>query len=125
MSRAYRHLDVERVGDACCVRLRQMKLGESDLQEMGEDLLHLIEQEGCRKLVLSLGADTPQFRYSLFVAKLIAVRRRLLELGGAVPRLCEVSDPVLGVFDVCHVSHLFEFFPDPASALAGFGVETT
>jgi hypothetical protein len=119
MSRPFRHLDVERVGDAWCARLRQMKLGESDLQEMGEELLRLIE-EGCRKLVLALGADTPQFRYSLFVGKLVGVRRRLLELGGAVPRLCEVSEPVRDVFDTCHVSHLFEFFPDRASALEGF-----
>jgi hypothetical protein len=45
------------------------------------------------------------------LAKLITLRRRLLESGGAL-RLCDASAAVLEAFDACQLKDYFDFAPD-------------
>jgi anti-anti-sigma regulatory factor len=117
MSRAFRYLTVDVKDDVFCVLMRQRKLTETEVQEFTEELLSLIQDQGCRKLVLSLGPGSPDCLYSIFLAKLFAVRRRITELGG-VMKLCDVTEDVLGVFDACHLKDFFDFAPDQESARA-------
>ena len=116
MSRQYRYISVDRKGDAFCVRLRKFRLEEHEIYALTEELLGLISDEGCRKLALSLGPQEPQCLYSVFLAKLITVRRRLMENGGALV-LCEASPAVLDVFAACQLQDYFVFTPDMASAV--------
>ena len=97
MTRQYRHIVVERKIDVFCIHLRQRKLDESEIYALADELLHLISAEGCRKMVISLGPDEPQCLYSVFLAKLISVRRHLMEKGGAL-KLCEAGSAVTDVF---------------------------
>jgi hypothetical protein len=120
MPRPFRHLDVERKNDIFCARLKRHRLDEKAIIELAAELVSLITEQGCRKLVLSLGSDAPELLYSVFLAKLVMVRRRLLEGGGAPLKLCEVNANVYGVFEATQLKDLFEFYPDRASAVASF-----
>jgi anti-anti-sigma factor len=119
MERPYRHIDVERIGEVFCVRLRQSRLDETALYELCDELTCLLREDGCRKLVLSLGPEEPQCLYSVFLAKLVTLRRQLRGEGGAL-KLCEVAPDTLEIFDVCRLTPLFDFYPDKASAVAAF-----
>ncbi|HJT75967.1 MAG TPA: hypothetical protein VJ739_02100, partial [Gemmataceae bacterium] len=84
MTRPYQHIAVERAGDVACVRLLQQHLDESQVQQMGDELLGVVTEEGCRKVVLALGPEPPYLVYSVFMGKLLALRRRLLDEGGGL-----------------------------------------
>jgi anti-anti-sigma regulatory factor len=119
MPRPYRKIVVECTGDVYYARLENHELQEPEVHEMAEDLLSLVLDEGCRKLVLSLGPQAPRLIYSVFVGKLLMVRRRLQDAGGAL-KLCEVPETVREVFDALQLTQYFEFYPDRESAEAAF-----
>ena len=119
MPRQYRTIAVDRTSDVCCVRLKHPHLQEPEVHEMADELVSLIE-EGCRKMVLSLGPEAPNLIYSVFVGKLLMVRRRIQEAGGAL-KLCSASPAVESVFDVLRLTQYFDFYPDQAAAVAAFG----
>jgi anti-anti-sigma factor len=119
MERPYRHIDVEPAGDVFYARLRQSRMDENALYEMGDELTRLVREDGCRKLILSLGPEEPECLYSVFLAKLVGLRRDLLAAGGGL-KLCHVKPETLRIFDVCRLTPLFDFYPDKAAALAAF-----
>lgn len=119
MPRPYQHIAVERAGDVACVRLQQQHLDESQVQEMGDELLSVVGDDGCRKVVLALGPAPPYLIYSVFMGKLLALRRRLLDEGGGL-KLCDVSPHVRGVFEALQLEKYFDFYPDQAAAVAAF-----
>src|SRR5262245_22398794 len=119
MERPYRHIDVERVGDVYCARLKQPKLNELQLDELADELNHLTAQDGCSKFVLSLGPEEPQFLYSVFLAQLVSLQRRLQARGGRL-KLADVSPATLSIFDACHLTPLFDFAPNRQAAIDGF-----
>ena len=116
MERPYRHLVVERQQDICCVRLRQLRMEEADILEMADELVNLIDQEGCRKIALSLGPGRVECLYSVFLAKLVMVRRLLAEGNGRF-KICEATPETIGVFEACHLKDYFDFVPDVATAV--------
>ena len=67
-------------------------------------------------MVLSLGPGTLDCLYSIFMAKLVSVHRRLQDRQGALI-LCDVTPEVLTVFEACRLRTYFEFAPDRAAAL--------
>jgi anti-anti-sigma factor len=123
---AHRYIQVERRDDACCVRLRKAHLEESEMAAMAEEFLGLVEDEGCRKIALALGPEPPEFLYSVFLARLVQVRRALAERGGDMA-LCYAGPEVRNIFACCSLDNLFRFYPDFDSALAAWsrGAATT
>jgi anti-anti-sigma factor len=112
-----RHIEVEREADVFRVRLKRRQMDELDVHEMADELHTLINAEGCRKLLLSLGPGTPQFLYSLFLAKLVGIRRRLLELQGQL-MLTDITPEVMSVFDKCQLDKYFDFAQDRDAAMS-------
>ena len=55
MDRAFLHIVVERNNDVFCVRLRRPRMNEADILDMVDELTSLINNDGCRKMSLSLG----------------------------------------------------------------------
>jgi len=108
---------VERLDDVFCVHMLNRKMDETQVQEFSDELMSLILDEGCRKLVLNLGPGSPECMYSIFLAKLYTLRRRLAEVGGAMI-LCDVTDDVISVFAACHLKQFFDFAPDQQTAVA-------
>jgi anti-anti-sigma factor len=117
MDRPYRYIEVDRQADVFCVHLTNRRLDESQVIELADELLHLITEGGCRKLALSLGPGSPEFIYSVFLAKLITVQRVLGEHGGQMV-LCELSEPVHDIFEACRLDSRFHFVPDIPAAVA-------
>jgi anti-anti-sigma regulatory factor len=120
MERVYRQISFERRQDAFCVRLRRNRLEEQDILAMAEELLSLINEQGCRKMIFCLGPGVLDCLYSVFMATLVMVRRNLVERGGVL-KLCEVSPATLEIFQACHLKQYFDFEPDQATALAVLG----
>lgn len=119
MPPAYRIINVERQDDVFCVRLKQPELTEPQVQELSDDLVRVLNDEGCTKMVMALGPKPPSLIYSVFMGKLLMVRRRLQEAGGGL-KLCEVGPAVRSVFDALQLTDYFEFYPDQAAAVAAF-----
>ena len=119
MGRPPQLITVEPRGDVACVRLRSHQLDEPEVLALAEELLSLISDDSCRKMVLSLGPGQVDCLYSVFLAKLVMVRRRLIELGGQL-KIAEALPATIGIFEACHLKEYFEFYPDVDSAIASF-----
>ncbi len=117
MTGTYRHISVERQGDVFFVRLLDHRMDEPDILEMADELTALITDEGCLKMILSLGPGEMDCLYSVFIAKLVMVRRHLVERGGSLV-LAEATPNTIGVFEACQLKDFFRFAPDRASAVA-------
>jgi hypothetical protein len=117
MTRPHRYLEVERRGEVFCVRLRQTRLDEPTIYELAGELRGLVTEEGCRKMALSLGPESPECLYSVFLAKLITLQRVLREHGGEL-KLCHVQPAVREIFAACCLEPLFCFRSDFETAIA-------
>jgi len=118
MDRPFRHLDVEQRGDVFCARVRNNRLlAEPEVQQLAAELMALVNDHGCRKLALSLGPGPMQCLYSVFLAKLVTLRRVLAEQGGAI-KLCEVHPETFGVFRAYRLHEHFDFVADLPAAVA-------
>lgn len=117
MNRLYRHINVEKKNDVCCVRFRTHKMDESDILEMTDEVLSLIDTDGCRKMVVALGPGQLECLYSVFLAKMVMFQRHLVGKGGQM-KICEATPETMGVFEACHLKEYFDFIPDQAAAVA-------
>ena len=117
MSRPERYIQVDRRGDVFCVRLSQQRLEEAQVYDLGAELRALVAEEGCRKLALSLGPESPECLYSVFLAKLISLQRVLREHGGELV-LCQVQPAVRDIFTACGLDNVFPFVADCEAAVA-------
>jgi anti-anti-sigma factor len=123
MPQSYHYLLVERVGDVFYVRIRQRRLDEPGVHALADEIVSLITDQGCRKLALSLGPEEPVFLYSVFLAKMVMIRRRLTEVGGRLA-LCDASANVQNIFAATRLDEHFDFFPNRAAAVAALNTET-
>jgi hypothetical protein len=117
MNAAYRQIVVEHVGPVWYARLRNPRLAVDGLDQLLADLDQLVADGNCRKLVLSLGPEEPECLYSIFLAKLVSIQRRLTAAGGALV-LAEASDSVRKIFAACRLDDIFRFEPDRNAAIA-------
>ena len=83
---------------------------------MFREILQLGREGGCPRIALSLGPKTPECMYSVFLARLIALQRRLRESGGDL-KLCECTPQVIDILDACVLLEHFDIVPDPETAL--------
>jgi hypothetical protein len=116
---SYRHIRVERHDDVFCVRLKTTRLEETEIHQVGTELIDLCERQGCRKMALSLGPEPPDCLYSVFLAKLVSVRNALRRHGGQLV-LCEVGPIAFQVFEACLLHREFAFVSDFATARIAF-----
>jgi hypothetical protein len=116
MPEAFHQVRIERRGPVCCVWLKRRRLNEPDLQELGDELMQLVAENGCRLMALSLGNDQLDCLYSAFIGKIIAVRKLLVEKGGHI-HLCEVGPLSLDVLKYTRLTELLEIHPDMEAAI--------
>jgi anti-anti-sigma factor len=117
MPETYRQLDTEQVGDVYCLRLRHARLEAGGLEELMAEIDQLMDGKGCRKVVFSLGPQEPECMYSIFLAKLVSLQKRLQQAGGGLI-IAEASAEVQKIFEACRLRDLFTFLPDRAAAVA-------
>jgi hypothetical protein len=117
MTGSFRHISAENREDVWIVRMRDFRMLEADMIEMADEVVGLIEDRGCRKLVFCLGPGEVICLYSVFLAKLVMIRRHVLEKGGVL-RIAEASENTLNVFRACDLDKLISFASDVEAAMA-------
>jgi len=117
----YRYIVVERHGNAACVRLIKLRLDEEEVYALSRELLHLGRDNGCPRIALCLGPQTPECLYSVFLARLISLQRRLGEIGGDL-KLCQCTPQVIEVLEACFLLDYFKLVDNPSDALVLWGV---
>ena len=70
-------------------------------------------------MVLVLGPPELEFLYSVFLAKLVSLQRRLRDVNGAL-KLAGAGSTTRGIFEACRLEALFDFADDEAAAIRAF-----
>ena len=117
MDRPYHYIKVEHHPPLVCVRLTQQFFSDKELEDLGAEIARLVDEDGCRKLVLVLGPGEPQCLYSVFLAKLVNLQKRL-ENDGGVLALANLNPTAHAFFEAAGLEKFFKFYPDVAAACA-------
>jgi len=120
MKRPFKQINFERRGDVYCVCLLKSQFDESALEELSAEVGRLIEEHGCRKMVMTFGSGDPLCLYSVFLAKLVNLQRRLAASGGTLA-LAGLSDNAQHIFEAAGLHKYFSFYSDVDSAAEAMG----
>jgi anti-sigma B factor antagonist len=115
---ARRHFRLETSSGVTVVRFVDAKIvTEEDIQQIGEDLNRLVDEQGHRRLLLDFGQV--QYLSSAALGKLINLKKRVAAVDGAL-KLCSVHPDLLEVFRITRLDTVFDIFKDEKAALAAF-----
>ena len=121
MERPFNRITIEPHGNSLCVRLKSPMLDEDGMEEFSAEMARLLDEQDCHRLVLCLGPAEPDCLYSIFLAKLIHLKRRLEGAGGTLV-LAQASDNVRHIFAASGLEKYFTFHADEKAALKELGV---
>ena len=114
----YRRLEVNEVGDVTVIRFRDRKIiDDINIQELGQELFRLIEQEDRRKLLLNF--SSVDFLSSAALGKLITLDKKVKAHQG-VMKMSNIRPEIYEVFAITKLNRLFDIQNDEADALAAF-----
>ena len=114
----HRRLEVSEVGDVTIVRFVDRKiLDEANIQELGQELFQLVEEENRQKLLLNF--STVEFLSSAALGKLITLDKKVKTHGGKL-KLTNIRPEIYEVFAITKLNKLFDIKEDEADALASF-----
>ncbi len=113
-----RRLEVEQIGDVTVVNFIDRKiLDEQNIQIIGEQLFSLVEEEGCRKLLLNFG--NVEFLSSAALGKLITLNKKLQAAKGRLI-LCNIDPQIHEVFEITKLDKFFNIQKEEQTALQAF-----
>ena len=111
-------LDVSEVGDVTVVHFRDQRIIEDlGIQEMGQELFHLVEGENRKKLLLNF--STVSFMSSAALGKLITLDKKVKAKGGVL-KLCSIRPEIYEVFAITRLDRLFDIRKDESDGLGSF-----
>jgi anti-anti-sigma factor len=114
----HRRLQLTPVGDVTVVRFVDRKiLDEANIQELGQELFHLVEDEKCQNLLLNF--SSVEFLSSAALGKLITLDKKVKSHGGKL-KLSNIRPEIYEVFAITKLNKLFDIKDDEADALASF-----
>jgi anti-sigma B factor antagonist len=114
----FRRLNVSDVGDVTVVRFVDRKiLDELNIQELGQELFQLVEEEN--KIRLLLNFHQVEFLSSAALGKLITLDKKVKAHGGKM-KLSNIRPEIYEVFAITKLNKLFDIKEDEADALAAF-----
>jgi anti-anti-sigma factor len=113
-----RRLGISEVGDVTVVRFNDRKiLDETAIQELGQELFALVEEDNRSCLLLSfVGVE---FLSSAALGKLIAFDSKVKNRGGRL-KLSNIRPQIYEVFRITQLHLRFDIKDDEADALAAF-----
>ena len=115
---AHRRLEVSEVGDVTVVRFVDRKiLDEASIQELGQELFQLVEQEKRKKLLLNF--SKVDFLSSAALGKLITLDKKVKSQSGKL-KFSNIRPEIYEVFAITKLNKLFDIKDDEAGALAAF-----
>lgn len=110
-----KHMSYEKQGDGLCIRFKNLRPSEPEIQDSFQEIKKIISDEKVNKVALSLGPNM-ECMYSVFLGKIISLQRHLNELGGKLA-ICHVSPQVKSIFAACKLEDRFIFTEDFPSAM--------
>jgi anti-sigma B factor antagonist len=114
----HRRLQVSQVGDVTVVRFVDRKiLAEANIQELGQELFQLIEEDHRKNLLLNF--SSVEFLSSAALGKLITLDKKVKAHKGKL-KLSNIRPEIYEVFAITKLNKLFDIKDDEADALAVF-----
>lgn len=112
-------LEITEVGDVTIVRFKDEKIvDEAAIQEIGNELFKLVEQQRRHKLLLNF--SQVDFLSSATLGKLITLDKKVKAAQGKL-KLSNIKQKIYEVFAITRLNKLFDIKDDEAEALAAFG----
>jgi anti-sigma B factor antagonist len=112
------YLSIEENGPVVVARFLRPQLSEEEnIEQMGQELVSLVEQYQCRLMVLSL--ELVDFITSAALGKIIMLHRRLHRKDGKLV-VCAAHGTVAEVLESSRLNEYFVMAPDTKGALALF-----
>lgn len=111
MSKTYHLIDATVRHNTLCVRLKKLRPEEPELNVISDEILDAQSDAGCPKVALSLGPDKPVLLYSVFLAKLVTLKRVLHEKGCTL-LLCDLAPALRQIFVATALESHFAFVKD-------------
>jgi len=113
-----RRLEVEDIGDVTVVNFTDRKiLDEQNIQMIGEQLFSLVDEAGCKKILLNFG--NVEYLSSAALGKLITLNKKLQTAGGKLI-LCNIDPQIYEVFEITKLNKLFNIKAEEQAALQEF-----
>lgn len=110
------YLSVEQRDDAIVAGFTVPRLSDDfNLEQLGHELFALVEQQGCRKLVVSL--KRVEYVTSSGIGKLITLHRKMHRQGGKVV-FCDMQKTVHDILQAAKLNTYFTVAADPDAAVA-------
>jgi anti-sigma B factor antagonist len=114
----HQRLSVQTVADVSIVHFVDRKiLDEANIQELGRELFHLVEEEQRKKLLLNF--SNVEFLSSAALGKLITLDKKVKKMSGQL-KLSNIRPEIYEVFAITKLNKLFDIKDDEADALAAF-----
>ena len=118
MAASHRRLDLEDVGEVTVARFIDKKiLDETNIQVIGNQMFALVEDDGCRKVLLDY--SNVEYLSSAALGKLIVMDKKVKAAQGQL-KMCSVRPDILEVFKITRLDKLFSIFDSREQALEGF-----
>ena len=113
------HLKIKRADGISMVEFADRKiLEELSIQEIGEELNHLVETEPGVRLLLNF--RNVDHLSSAALGMLITLNRKVQEQNGAL-KLSDINRQIFEVFKITKLNRVFEIHDTADQALSGFG----
>jgi len=117
MAKEHKRIEVQQVDGAAVVRFVDRKiLDETNIQEIGQELFDLVDEEGARNLVLNF--ESVEYLSSAALGKLITLNKKVKQADGQL-KLCAIKPPIFEVFVITKLNKLFDIYDTQAAALEG------
>lgn len=114
----YRRIETSEVRGVTVVRFVERKILEAaHIQELGEELQHVVEHDG--KLNLLLDFDKVEFLSSAALNKLIILDKKVKAKSGQL-KFCNLMPEIREVFVITRLNQLFDIVETREKALEGF-----
>ena len=115
---SHRRVEVSEVGAVTVVRFVDRKiLDESNIQELGQELFRLVEEDHHTNLLLNF--TNVEFLSSAALGKLITLDKKVKLHNGRL-KLSNIRPEIYEVFAITKLNKLFDIKEDEADALAAF-----
>ncbi len=111
---------IQSIRDVTIVDFNQRQIREMhQIQEIGEELFGLVDQQNVRKLVLDF--SKVQLLSSAMLGVLLNLKTRAEAAKGRIV-ICNLKRELREVFRLARLDKMFSFYDSEADALASFGV---
>lgn len=111
--------ELQKQGDVTIIHFTESRILDSDvIQELGDSLFRVVEQEGASKLVINL--RDVSFLSSAALNRLILLKKKILQCDGEL-KLVEMKPEIQRVFEISRLDTFFDILDRQAVALEQLG----